>query len=202
MNLKNSFPPELERLVYFLSTLPGVGPKSARRIAFHILNIKKEDALGFADAIRDFVLKTRPCSRCGFPTTGTSCLFCDNPKRNNELICVVEKAQDILNIENTHIYHGHYHVLGGLISPIDGIEIGDLRLKELIFRIEKENFREALLALSPNMEGEVTSLYLGEKLKEKGLKTFRLSLGLPMGADLEFTDSLTLSRAISSSVEF
>jgi recombination protein RecR len=202
MNREVSYSPGLLNLIRELKKLPGLGYKSAARIAFHILNMKQEEALSLSEAIRLFRLNTSPCTRCGFPLDEPHCFFCDNPKRDKLQICIVEKAQDILSIEKTAVYRGQYHSLGGVLSPLDGIEINDLRFQELLQRVQVGNFREAILAISPTMQGEATALYIGEKLKEHGIRTLRLSLGLPVGTDLEFADSLTLSRAITSRTEF
>lgn len=195
------YSPNLNNLIQILGRLPGLGPKSASRIAFYLLESERGEALALADSLRQMAENTRPCDRCGFPKEEESCSFCDDSQRSNESVCIVERPQDILSIEKTGMYGGHYHSLGGLLSPVEGVELEDLRIESLWRRFEADAFGEALLALSPTMEGEATALYLAKKLKEKGIKTMRLSLGIPMGSSIEFADTLSLSRAIAGRIE-
>jgi len=195
------FPPELKRLIQSLGQLPGIGPKTARRLAFYIMEMPVEQSRVLAQTIENVKEKLKPCPLCAFPVETNQCPFCSNHRRHPEQICIVEKAQDIINIENTGIYQGHYHSLGGLISPLDGIDLASLRYRELLLRLEQNHFQEAIIALNPTTEGEATSLTLSMELKQRGLRTMRISLGLPMGTEIEFADALTLSRALSGRVE-
>ncbi len=196
----------LDEVIFHLQKMPGIGQKSAARIAFHLLDMGVSDVNALAQSISDLRNKMFPCGRCGFPIStekDAQCHFCDDKQRNQIQICIVEKPQDILSIEKTGIYQGLYHSIGGLVSPLDGVDLEDLRIESLLQRVRAENISEILFALSPTMEGEATALYIAQQLKtQKQVKTQRLSLGLPMGTSIEYADSITLSRAILSRIEF
>lgn len=202
MKSPSLFPVQLNHLIQSLSRLPGIGPKSARRIAFHLLETPAEQARELVDAIQNVKEKLKPCNRCAFPIEGELCLFCDDDQREKGQICIVEKSQDILSIEKTGVYHGHYHSLGALLSPLDGIEAADIRFYELMQRIDQGNFSEAVLALNPTTEGEATTHFIAQALKEKGLRTMRISFGLAMGSEIEFADGLSLARSLSGRIDF
>ncbi|MBN1696702.1 MAG: recombination protein RecR [Spirochaetales bacterium] len=192
----------LERLINRLSKLPGLGRKSASRIAFYLLKAEKSYADALSHDIRELKERIRPCSRCGNYTETDPCSICTDSGRNQSVICVVEQANDLLAIESMHEYSGVYHVLGGAISPIDGIGPQDLTIDNLMKRIEGQTISEIIIATNPTVEGETTAMYCANLLKEKGIKITRPALGLPLGGDLEYTDSITLARAFKGRNEF
>jgi recombination protein RecR len=187
--------PSLERLIAELSRLPGVGPRSAQRLAFHLLKAPNERTLALAGALTQMSERLRPCSRCFSFAEDELCPICQDQRRDRTLLCVVEEPSSILPIERTHEYRGYYHVLGGALSPIDGIDPGDLRIDELVRRVDAEGVTELIVATNPTMTGEATALYLGDLLRGK-VQLTRLASGLPVGADLEYADELTLGRAL------
>lgn len=187
----------LQELIDALGQLPGVGPKSAQRIAFHILSCSKEEAEVLANALVKVKEKINFCSLCGNITEQEVCLICSDSKRNETVICVVEEAKDINAIEKTSAFHGKYHVLGGVIDPINGIGPDQLRIRELINRISDPNIKEIIIATNPNIEGEATATYLSRTIATMGVAVTRLASGLPVGGDLEYADEVTLGRALS-----
>jgi recombination protein RecR len=186
----------VQDLIDELGRLPGVGPKSAQRIAFHLLKLPKDDALRLATAIAVVKDKVAFCQTCFNISEGDRCGICNDPRRESTVVCVVEDPRDIVAVERTGEFKGRYHVLQGAISPIEGIGPDQLRVKELLTRIEPEGIEEIILCTNPNIEGEATAMYLGRLIKPLGLKVTRIASGLPVGGDLEYADELTLGRAI------
>src|SRR5215216_474392 len=189
-------PGPIQRLITELSRLPGIGQRTAQRLAFHILRSDDEEALGLADAIREVKEKVGLCEVCFNLAAGERCRLCQDEGRNRSLICVVEEPSDVIPIERTGEYRGLYHVLGGALSPIDGIDPDDLRIAELVRRIEDGEVREVVLATNPTTTGEATALHIAELLRDR-VEVTRLASGLPVGADLEHADEVTLGRAFA-----
>jgi recombination protein RecR len=187
----------LQSLVEEFGRLPGIGPKGAQRLAFHILNMELADAERLATAITELKAKARFCERCFNVSEHEECRICRDARRDASVICVVEEPRDVLAIERTGEFRGRYHVLGGAISPIDGVGPDQLRIKELVARIGAEDVREVVLATNPNIEGEATASYLARLLKAMELTVSRIASGLPVGGDLEYADEVTLGRAFS-----
>ena len=185
----------VQDLVEELGRLPGVGPKSAQRIAFHILAADPADVLRLADTLREIKEKVRFCSICGNVAEEEQCRICRDPRRDLTALCVVEEPKDVVAIEKTREFRGRYHVLGGAISPIDGIGPDDLRIRELFARLSESAITEVILATDPNLEGEATSTYLARMIAPLGIAVSRLASGLPVGGDLEYADEVTLGRA-------
>jgi recombination protein RecR len=183
-------------LIDELGRLPGIGPKSAQRIAFHLLKLAPEDARRLADAIVDVKVKVSWCRRCFNIAEGELCSYCRDERRDPSVVCVVEEPRDIVAIERTAEFRGRYHVLQGAISPIEGIGPEQLRVRELLVRIGDEGIEEVILATNPNIEGEATAMYLANLLKPLELKVTRIASGLPVGGDLEYADEVTLGRAL------
>ena len=186
----------IARLVGELSKLPGVGEKTAARLAFHILRAPAEDAAALASAITDLRAKIRLCSRCWDFTEADPCEICRDQRREPGLLCVVAHPQDVIAIERTGGYRGYYHVLHGVLSPLDGIGPDDLRIAELIRRCGEGEVREVIVATNPSVEGETTAIYLAKLIRPLGIRTSRIATGVPMGGELEYADRLTLARAI------
>ncbi len=186
----------LKKLIDQLVKLPGVGPKTAQRLAFHILEKPREDSRQLAQAILDARDKIRFCQRCFNFSSGSLCDICQDANRQTDKICIVEDAKDIVVIEKTGLYHGLYHVLGGVLSPIDGIGPKQLKVAQLINRIKQENVKEVIVATNPTLEGEQTAMYIAEALKSYQLKVTRIASGMPVGGDLEYADELTVSKAL------
>lgn len=182
-------------LVVELARLPGVGPKGAQRIAFHLLDAEPDDVRRLATALLELKDKVRFCERCFNVTEEQVCRICLDPRRDDAVLCVVEESKDIVAIERTREFRGRYHVLGGAISPIDGMGPDQLRIRELLGRLRDETVQEVILATNPNLTGEATSTYLTRLLKPMGLRVTRLASGLPVGGDLEYADEVTLGRA-------
>ena len=185
----------IQDLIDELGRLPGVGPKSAQRIAFHILQSDADIAAALVDAIRTVKERVKFCTQCGNVSEETECRICRDPRRDNTAICVVEESKDVLAIEKTREFKGKYHVLGGAISPIDGIGPENLRIRELMARLAETEISEIIIATDPNLEGEATATYLTRLIKPLGIKVSRLASGLPVGGDLEYADEVTLGRA-------
>ncbi|NLG87294.1 MAG: recombination protein RecR [Firmicutes bacterium] len=190
------YPEPMGRLIAELRKLPGIGPRTAQRLAFHILDISQEEAQRLIDAITEAREKVRHCSICGNLATEDPCVLCNSPGRDRSLICVVQDPRDVVAMEKTHEYKGLYHVLGGVISPMEGIGPNELRVKELINRLQDGTVKEVVLATDLNAEGEVTATYLARLIKPLGIKTTRLAHGLPVGGDLEYADEVTLAKAL------
>ena len=184
-------------LIEELGRLPGVGPKSAQRIAFHILDAEPEDVNRLADTLREVKVKVRFCERCGNVSEQDLCRICADARRDPTVICVVEESKDVLAIERTREFKGLYHVLGGAISPIDGIGPADLRIRELMQRLADGSVSEVIVATDPNLEGEATATYLSRLLSDIAVPVSRLASGLPVGGDLEYADEVTLGRAFA-----
>ncbi len=197
-----ALPPALDRLIAELSKLPGVGTKTAQRLAFHLLKAPREDAQALSDAIRELRDRLRFCSSCFNIAEGELCPVCADARRDRTVVCVVEEPANLTAIERTRSFQGVYHVLGGAISPLKDVGPDDLHIRELVERTRKEGFREVVLATNPDVEGEATAVYLARLLKPLGVAVTRLAQGLPAGADLEFTDDLTLTRAFEGRREF
>jgi recombination protein RecR len=189
----------IEQLAEQFAQLPGIGRKTAHRLALYVLKMEREEVSALAQALVNVKDRVRYCSVCSNITENDPCAICSNPKRDRSAICVVEEPNDVLALERTHEFKGLYHVLGGALSPLDGIGPDDLRVKELLPRV-KNGIEEVILALNPNVEGETTTLYLSKLLKPLGITVTRIARGLPMGSDLEFADEATLSRALEGRV--
>ena len=195
------FPASLENLVDHFAALPGVGRKSAQRLAFYVLGLSDEDAKGFADAITDAKRNVRCCRICQNLTEGELCSICASDTRDKSIICVVSEPRDVMSIERGHEYNGTYHVLHGVLSPMSHVGPDDIRIKELLVRVAEESVEEVIMATNPDTEGEATAMYLSRLLKPFGVKVTRLAYGIPVGSNLEFTDDATLSRAIEGRTE-
>lgn len=196
-----AFSASIEKLVEEFEKLPSIGHKTAVRLAFHILNSSIEDAEKFATAIVDARKNLKYCSICNNITDVDPCPICANAKRDKEIICVVEDVRDIVPIERTHEYNGVYHVLHGVISPVNGIGPNDIKIKELITRIGNGEIKELILATNPNVEGEATAMYISKLVKPFNLKVSRIAHGVPIGGDLEYTDEVTLAKALENRVQ-
>jgi recombination protein RecR len=188
--------PAVDNLVAQLTKLPGVGQRTAQRLAFHLLSRPKTEALALAEAIEDVKERVKFCSECGNLTEEERCAICVDARRDHSLICVVEHPADLVSVERTHEYRGLYHVLGGSLSPIDGVEPEHLRIDELLRRVDRNGVVEVVLATNPNMTGEATAAFLADRLRGK-VRVTRLASGLPVGGDLEYADEVTLGRALS-----
>ena len=185
----------IQDLIDALGRLPGIGPKSAQRIAFHILQADSEIADSLVDAVRTVKERVKFCTECGNVSEEAQCRICRDPRRDGTKICVVEESKDVIAIERTREFRGKYHVLGGAISPIDGIGPDQLRIRELMQRLADASITEIILATDPNLEGEATATYLARLIKPMGISVSRLASGLPVGGDLEYADEVTLGRA-------
>jgi recombination protein RecR len=183
-------------LIDELGRLPGVGPKSAQRIAFHILKVPVEDATRLSNAIAEAKAKVGFCRRCWNVCEGDECGICADDRRDTTIVCVVEEPRDVVAVEKTQEFRGRYHVLQGAISPIEGIGPEQLKVRELLARIEPEGITEVILCTNPTIEGEATAMYLARLLKPLGVRATRIASGLPVGGDLEYADELTLGRAL------
>jgi recombination protein RecR len=188
--------PAVDNLVAQLSRLPGVGQRTAQRLAFHLLSAPKQEALALATAIEEVKERVRFCSECGNLTEEESCSICTDARRDRTVVCVVEQPVDVISIERTHEYRGLYHVLGGSLSPLDGVEPEHLRIDELLRRVGAGGISEVVLATNPNMTGEATAAYVADRLRDR-VRVTRLASGLPVGGDLEYADEVTLGRALA-----
>ncbi|UCH35798.1 MAG: recombination protein RecR [Armatimonadota bacterium] len=195
------YPKPLARLIEELERLPGIGPKSAQRLAFHILERPEDEARALADAIVEVKQSIRHCSQCFNFTDADPCAICDDERRDRSQICVVAEPRDLLAMENTSEYAGLYHVLHGLISPLDNVGPEQLRIKELVERARADDVREVIIATNPVVEGDATAAYLAGVLKPLGVKVTRIALGLPVGGDLDYADQLTITRALQGRTE-
>jgi recombination protein RecR len=190
------FSPAVENLVSQLTRLPGVGQRTAQRLAFHLLRVSKDEANALAAAIAEVKERVRFCRECGNLTEEETCDICRDARRDHTIVCVVEQPADLISLERTHEFRGLYHVLGGSLSPLDGVEPEHLRIEELLGRVERNGVQEVVLATNPNMTGEATAACLADRLR--GLvRVTRLASGLPVGSDLEYADEVTLGRALS-----
>ena len=192
----------VSKLIQELNKLPGIGPKSAQRLAFHLLRAPEEQPKLLADAILSVKQKTKLCSLCLNVTDTDPCHICRSDQRDHTKVCIVEQPQDIIALEHTRIYNGLYHVLHGAISPTEGVGANDIRIKELMERLQGSSVNEAILATNPNLEGEQTALYLHKLISPLGIKVTRLARGLPFGTELEYADDVTLTHAIEGRQEF
>lgn len=190
------YPKSIAALIEQFQKFPSVGPKSAQRMAFHLLKMPKSEVEKFAQSVIEAKENTFACDVCFNMSSSNPCEICKSTSRDRSMICVVAETKDLIAIEKTNEFHGLYHVLQGLISPIDGIGAEDVRIKELLHRLTSDDVKEVILALSPSVEGEATSLYLGKLIKPFGIKITRIAFGLPVGADLEYADEITLARAL------
>ena len=190
------YTPALQKLIDELGKLPGVGPKSAQRIAFHLIKIPEQDALCLADAIQQAKQKVRFCETCFNMSDEAICEICSDSQRDSSLVCVVEEPRDIVALERTREYKGLYHVLQGAINPIDGIGPDQLKIRELLERLKGNTVVEVILCTNPNIEGEATAMYLAKLIEPLGIQVSRIASGLPVGGDLEYADELTLGRAL------
>lgn len=186
----------LQRLIEKFASLKGVGKKTAERYAFNVMALSEEDANEFADAIREAKEKVRPCSVCGNYTDSELCPICSDDQRDQTVVCVVEDTKAVLAIEKTREFNGLYHVLGGVLSPSNGVGPDQIRLSELIERLEKRTIKELIIATNPDVDGETTALYISRQAQPFGVKTTRLAYGVPVGASLEYADQATLMRAL------
>ena len=187
--------PAVDNLVAQLSRLPGVGTRTAQRLAFHLLRAPKDEALALAAAVEEVKERVRFCRECGNLTEEEVCAICEDTRRDRTIVCVVEQPVDLISVEKTHEYRGLYHVLGGSLSPLDGVEPAHLRIDELFGRVDRNGIEEVVLAMNPNMTGEATAAYLADRLRGR-VRVTRLASGLPVGGDLEYADEVTLARAI------
>lgn len=194
--MSSNYTQPVQTLIDEFGRLPGIGPKSAQRIAFHLLKMSADDAGRLAHAITDAKARVRFCERCFNVAEDALCPICADDRRDSSVICVVEESRDIVAVEKTGEYRGRYHVLLGAMSPLEGIGPEQLKIRELVLRLEPEGVEEVIVCTNPNTEGEVTAMYLARMLKPLGLKVTRIASGLPVGGDLEYADELTLGRAI------
>jgi recombination protein RecR len=190
------FAAPVERLIDALKHLPGIGQKTAQRLAFHLLRANPEEAMALSDAIRDAKEKIRECTTCHNITDTNPCLYCIGPTRDHKTICVVEEAHNILAIEKTRAYSGMYHVLGGALSPLQGRGPEQLHIKTLVERLKEGTVEEIIMATNPTAEGEATAVYLSKLLKPLGVRVSRIGVGIPVGADLEYADEVTMMKAM------
>ncbi|HWH54596.1 MAG TPA: recombination mediator RecR [Gaiellaceae bacterium] len=188
--------PAVDNLVAQLSRLPGVGTRTAQRLAFHLLRAPKDEALALAAAVEEVKERVRFCKECGNLTEEELCAICEDTRRDRTVVCVVEQPVDLISLEKTHEFRGLYHVLGGSLSPLDGVEPEHLRIGELLGRVERNGIEEVVLATNPNMTGEATAAYLADRLRGR-VRVTRLASGLPVGGDLEYADEVTLGRALA-----
>ena len=188
--------PAVEYLVAQLTRLPGLGTRTAQRLAFHLLSTPQDEALALARAVEEVKQRVRFCRECGNLTEEEVCAICTDPRRDRTVVCVVEQPVDLVSLERTHEYRGLYHVLGGALSPLDGVEPSDLRIEGLLRRVGAGGIEEVVLATNPNMTGEATAAYLADRLRDR-VRVTRLASGLPVGGDLEYADEVTLGRALA-----
>ena len=195
------FPASLENLIDRFASLPGIGRKSAQRLAFHVLGLSDDEAQAFADAITDAKKNVHTCRICQNLTEGEICSICASDSRDKSIICVVSEPRDVLSIERGREYNGTYHVLHGVLSPMSHVGPDDIRIKELLVRVAEDDVEEVIMATNPDTEGEATAMYLSRLLKPFGVKVTRLAYGIPVGSNLEFADDATLNRALEGRTE-
>ncbi|MBA2763578.1 MAG: recombination protein RecR [Thermoleophilaceae bacterium] len=191
------FAPPVNRLITELARLPGIGQRTAQRLAFHLLRASEEEALALAEAIKEVKETVGLCEICFNLAVGPQCRICEDPRRESDVICVVEEPSDVIPVERTNEYHGRYHVLGGALSPIDGVDPEDLHIEELLTRVAAGGIGEVVIATNPTTTGEATALFIADGVRERAptVTVTRLASGLPVGADLEYADEMTLGRA-------
>ena len=194
----SSYPKTLERLVQELAKLPGIGEKTAQRLAFHIINLPQDEVLNLAQTLTSAKEKMVLCNRCFTISDQPICDICNNPKREQDMICVVQSSKELFAIERTREYHGLYHVLHGAISPLDGIGPQDIKARELLLRIGKDDIKEVIMATNATVEGEATAMYLATLISPLGVEVSRIAKGIPIGADLEYTDEITIIKAFEA----
>ena len=190
------YSPSIEKLIESFERLPSIGHKTAQRLAFYMLDLKEEDTNQFINSIVNAKKNLKYCSKCYNISDSDPCFICGNPKRDESIICVVEDVRDIVAMERTHEFQGVYHVLHGTISPMNGVGPEDIKLKELLNRISEGNIKEIIIATNPRVEGEATSMYISKLVKPLGIKVTRIAHGIPVGGDLEYTDEVTLTKAL------
>ena len=190
------YSPSIEKLVESFEKLPSIGHKTAQRLAFYMLDLSDDEIKEFTDSIINAKKNLKYCSKCFNITDNDPCLICNNPKRDESVICVVEDVRDVIAMERTHEFNGVYHVLHGSISPMNGIGPNDIKIKELMSRIGQIETKEIILATNPRVEGEATAMYISKLVKPFGIKTTRIARGIPIGGDLEYTDEITLTKAL------
>ena len=195
------YSPSIEKLIESFEKLPSIGHKTAQRLAFYMLDITNEEAEEFTNSILNAKKNLHFCSKCFNISDTDTCNICSNPKRDESTICVVEDVRDVIAMERTHEYNGVYHVLHGSISPMNGVGPDDIKIKELLTRVMNGNVNEIILATNPRVEGEATSMYISKLLKPMGIKTTRIARGIPVGGDLEYTDEITLTKALEGRSE-
>ena len=195
------YPEPISKLIDSFMKLPGIGPKTAQRLAFHVLDMKEDDVVQFAKALVDVKRELTYCSECGHITEQDPCYICLDKQRDRSVICVVEDDKDVIAMEKMREYKGLYHVLHGAISPMDGVGPEDINIPSLINRLKDEEVKEIILAMNPNLEGESTAMYISRLVKPIGIKVTRLAQGLSVGGDLEYADEVTLSKAIAGRTE-
>lgn len=198
----DAYPPVLRKLIERLSKLPGLGEKSATRVAMYLLQAPRTDADALADAIRTMRENVKTCARCYHFTDGEVCSICSDPARETGELCVVESTADLLAIEQSGAFKGRYHVLQGVLAPLDAVGPEDIRIRELLERIGKEGIREVIIATNPSSEGEATAHYIAKLLKDRPVRISRIAYGIPMGGDLKYTDRITLERALKGRQNF
>ena len=191
----------VQRLIDELARLPGVGRKTAQRLAFHLLTVEEADARRLSAAIADMREQVGQCRRCFNVAAGEECAICRDGKRENDIVCIVERPQDIVVVERTQEFRGRYHVLGGSLSPINGVGPDQLRMAELKGRVEDEGIKELIVATNPTVEGDATAMYIAREFKPLGVRVSRLASGLPVGGDLDYADEITLGRALAGRME-
>lgn len=195
------YPNSINNLIESFKMLPGIGQKTAERLAFSVLDMEEENAEFFSESLKQVKKNIHPCPCCNNITESKLCNVCSDSNRNHDVLCVIEDVKNIYLFEKMNVFRGYYHVLNGLISPIDGVNPEDIGLDQLIKRIDEEKFKEIIFAFKPSIEGETTSLYIRKILNDKSIKITRLASGVPMGADMEYVDSLTLERALEDRKE-
>jgi len=195
------YPAPISKLIDSFMKLPGIGPKTASRLAFHVLDMKEDDVMNFAKALVDVKRELTYCSVCGHITDTDPCYICEDKTRDQSMICVVEETKDVIAMEKMREYKGLYHVLHGAISPMEGVGPEDINVPSLLTRLRDEHVQELILATNPNIEGESTAMYIARLVKPIGIKVTRLAHGLPVGGDLEYADEVTLSKAITGRTE-
>ncbi len=198
----NAYPKSLRNVINLLKNMPGLGEKSATRLAFHLLNMLEEDVKNLCDTILNMKRSVGSCRECFHLSDGDLCSICSDPNRNNDQVCVVETTSDVISIEESGVFNGKYHVLGGTINPVENSEVSSLKIKELIDRIDRYRVKEIIIATNPTPQGEATAHYLFQVLKDKGVEITRIALGIPMGGDIKYVDPMTIKLALEGRRKF